>query len=238
MFNLLPRDTVFYDLFEGLATHVSSAAEHLRGLAKNFPGGLEADIAKIRQTEHLADEMTHRALERLDQTFITPFDREDIHDLVNGLDDIIDTIDALAKRVPIFHVKAMPEPFVQQTEVLVQATAAMSDAVHRLRQSKKLADLKESLIEIHRIESLGDDVNHGALRQLFDGQTERVGGDEVEGALRLHRGVDRRVRGRRQHPRADRPQKRIAACAETRRPKPEIRTRHRRQTAVRRSTIG
>ncbi len=171
MFNLLPKDTVFFDLFEGVAKHAISAAEHLQRLAGEFPNGLDGHIQQIRDVEHAADDITHKALERLDQTFITPFDREDIHDLVNGIDTVIDTTDALAKRFPIFHIHDMPTAFVQQTQVLVDATKAMCDAVHRLRRTRKLSELKDVLIEIHRLESLGDDVNHAALRQLFDGQT-------------------------------------------------------------------
>jgi len=170
MINLLPKDTVFFDLFERLAVHAISSAEHLRTLAKRFPE-IENEVMRIRQEEHQADELMHKALERLDQTFITPFDREDIHELVNGMDDIIDTIDALAKRFKIYHVDAMPALFMQQTDVLVQATVALSDAVHRLRKSRKLSELKEVLIEIHRLESVGDDVNYAAISQLFEGNT-------------------------------------------------------------------
>ncbi len=170
MFNLLPKDTVFFDLFEGLARHAISCAEHLRQLAKQFPA-IENEIQRIRHEEHQADDLTHKALERLDQTFITPFDREDIHELVNGIDDIIDTIDALAKRFPIYHINTMPASFRQQTDVLVQATVAMSDAVHRLRKTRKLSELKDVLIEIHRLESVGDDVNHAAISNLFNGDT-------------------------------------------------------------------
>lgn len=170
MFNLLPKDTVFFDLFESLARHVISSAEHLRQLAKQFPN-IDGEIQLIRQEEHEADDLTHQTLERLDQRFITPFDRVDIHDLVNGMDDIIDTIDALAKRFPIYHINTMPPAFRQQTDVLVQACVAMSDAVHRLRKTRKLSELKDVLIEIHRLESVGDDVNHAAIRNLFDGQT-------------------------------------------------------------------
>ena len=170
MFNLLPKDTVFFDLFEGLARHAISCAEHLRQLAKQFPT-VDNEIQRIRQEEHQADDLTHKALERLDQTFITPFDREDIHELVNGMDDIIDTIDALAKRFPIYHIDTMPPEFRQQADVLVQACIAMSDAVHRLRKTRKLSELKDVLIEIHRLESVGDDVNHAAISKLFSGET-------------------------------------------------------------------
>src|SRR6188508_2811424 len=117
MFNLLPKDTVFYDLFEGLAAHGVSCAGHLQKLAKEFPNGME-QIGRIREEEHAADQLAHQALDRLDRTFITPFDREDIHALVGGLDDIIDGVDALAKRFPLFHVDKMDPLFEKQADVL------------------------------------------------------------------------------------------------------------------------
>ncbi len=171
MFNLLPKDTVFFDLFEGLSRHVVSTAEHLRRLAKNFPN-IEADIQMIRREEHEADELAHAALERLDRTFITPFDREDIHALVGELDDIVDAVDALAKRFTLYHIKHMDPAFIKQTEVLVQASVALSEAVHRLRKSRKLSELSDKLIEIHHLENMGDDNNHAAVSKLFEGGTE------------------------------------------------------------------
>ncbi len=173
MFNLLPKDTVFFDLFENLSRQVVSAAEHLRQLAKKFPE-VDGELQCIRQVEHAGDDLTHKTLERLDQTFITPFDREDIHELVGGLDDIIDAIDALAKRIRIFHIKEIPQLFKQQTDVLVQAAVATSDAVHRLRKTRKLSELKATLIEIHRLESAGDDNNHAAISHLFSGAVETL----------------------------------------------------------------
>src|SRR5882672_11035365 len=113
MFNLLPKDTVFFDLFEEMSRHAVSCAEHLRKLAKSFPD-VTASLQRIREEEHAADDLAHKALDRLDRTFITPFDREDIHTLIGGMDDIIDNIDALAKRFPLFHVKAMEVEFQKQ----------------------------------------------------------------------------------------------------------------------------
>jgi predicted phosphate transport protein (TIGR00153 family) len=170
MFNFLPKDTVFFDLFEGLSRHAVSTAEHLRRLASSFPE-VETHIKLIREEEHDADDLAHSALERLDKTFITPFDREDIHTLVGELDDIVDTIDALAKRFTLYHVTHMEPSFQKQTEVLVQATIALSDAVHRLRKSRRLTELSDRLIEIHRLENVGDDNNHAAVSKLFDGST-------------------------------------------------------------------
>ena len=123
MFNLMPKDTVFYDLFEGLASHAVSCAGHLHKLATAFPNGME-EIQRIRQEEHDADQLTHQALERLDRTFITPFDREDIHALVGELDSIVDNINALAKRLALYHVKSLEPAFVKQAEILMQATVA------------------------------------------------------------------------------------------------------------------
>ncbi len=173
MFNLLPKDTVFYDLFEELSRHAVSAAEHLRQLARTYPHS-DASIQRIRDEEHAADGLAHKALDRLDRTFITPFDREDIHQLVGQLDDIIDNIDALAKRFPLFHLKAVEPDFQKQADVLVQATVAVSDAVHRLRKSRKLSELSDKLIEIHHKESIGDDNHHAAMSRLFAGGTDAL----------------------------------------------------------------
>ena len=168
MFNLLPKDTVFYDLFEGLAAHAVSCANHLRVLAADFPQSME-EVQRIRQEEHDADQLTHQALDRLDRTFITPFDREDIHALVGELDSITDNINALAKRLSSYHVKTVEPAFVKQTEILVQATLALSEAVKLLRKTRKLTDLQAKIIEVHRLENVGDDNHLAALSKLFEG---------------------------------------------------------------------
>jgi predicted phosphate transport protein (TIGR00153 family) len=173
MINLLPKDTVFFDLFENIAQHIVTAAGHLRSLAQTFPN-TAADIQRIRNEEHQADELAHTALDRLDRTFITPFDREDIHELVGGLDDIVDHIDALAKRFPLFHIKAMQPEFVKQTEVLVKSTQSVQQAVRMLRKSRKLDDLRPILIDVHTHESVGDDNHHAAISRLFDGSMDTL----------------------------------------------------------------
>ncbi len=168
MFNLMPKDTVFFDLFEGLAQHVVTCAEQLQRLAKEFPQ-VDGPIQAIRKEEHEADDLAHQALDRLDRTFITPFDREDIHELVNGMDDIVDAIDALAKRFNLYHIKTMEPEFFKQADILLAATHALSDAVHVIRRSRKLSDLQEKIIEIHRLENAGDENNHAAISRLFEG---------------------------------------------------------------------
>lgn len=170
MFHLMPKDTVFFDLFEDLSRHVVTTAEHLHHLAEDFPN-VDKWIQNIREQEHSADKLAHQALDRLDRAFITPFDREDIHTLVGGLDDIVDEMDALAKRFKLYHVKSLDAAFRKQTGVLVQATAAVNVAVGRIRRNQKLSDLIEVLIEVHRLENEGNDNNHAAVSRLFEGDT-------------------------------------------------------------------
>ena len=173
MINLLPKDTVFFDLFENIARHAVSASEHLRKMAKAFPD-MSTELQQIRNHEHEADNLAHQALDRLDRTFITPFDREDIHELVGGMDDIVDGVDAIAKRLTLYHIKEMQTWFMKQTDVLVQATVVVSEAMNRLRKARKLSELSDRLIEIHRLESIGDDNHHGAVSELYNGKTDAL----------------------------------------------------------------
>jgi predicted phosphate transport protein (TIGR00153 family) len=173
MFNLLPKDTVFFDLFEGLARHGIATAEHLRRLAQNFPD-IAGDIRRIHDEEHAADQLTHKALARLDTTFITPFDREDIHTLVGELDTIIDNVDSLAKRLTMYHVATMEPSFPKLVDVFAQTTVALSKAVNALRKTRKLSDLQELLIEVHRLENVGDDVHNAGISKLFDGSCDTL----------------------------------------------------------------
>jgi uncharacterized protein Yka (UPF0111/DUF47 family) len=171
MFNFLPKDTVFYDLFEGLVSHVVASANHLHALAADFPNATD-QIARIRTEEHDADQLTHQALDRLDRTFITPFDREDIHALVGELDSVVDNINALAKRLSSYHVKTIEPAFVKQAEILAQAAEALAGAVKMLRKTRKLTDLQSHIIEVHRLENVGDDNHLAALSKLFEGNSD------------------------------------------------------------------
>jgi uncharacterized protein len=168
MINLLPRDTKFYDLFDKLAGHVLASAKQLDHLANNFLN-MDGAIQAIRVQEHDADEVSREALSRLDRAFITPFDREDIHTLVGGMDDIVDEVDALAKRFKLYHVTSMDPDFVKQAQVLVRATTALQEAIKRLRNHRKLSELTEILIQVHQLENEGDEINHTAVSRLYQG---------------------------------------------------------------------
>jgi len=166
VFSIIPRNTAFFELFEQAGAIVVRAAEAYAQLTQDY-AHRDEHVARIRQLEHEGDEIAHRAYDRLDQTFLTPFDREDIEILMRRMDDVIDEIDAAAKRLTLYRI-AEPTPWLlRQTEVLVKACRLVQQAVNRLRHVKRPNGLHEQLIEIHRLENVGDDNNHAALAELF-----------------------------------------------------------------------
>ncbi|MFT3784795.1 MAG: DUF47 family protein [Tepidisphaeraceae bacterium] len=173
MFNfLMPKDTAFFDMFEKMSGYVVEAANSLSELCERYPN---ADVLKtIRDTEHRADKLAHEVLARLDQAFITPFDREDIYQLVDRMDDVIDDIDALAKRFTIFHVDKIPAPFLAQTSVLQKAAVSLDSAVRKLRDGLKLSQFQKELIDVHDCESKADDTHHDVMSELFSGRVEML----------------------------------------------------------------
>jgi uncharacterized protein Yka (UPF0111/DUF47 family) len=166
LFTMIPRDTIFFDLFSQSAGVVHATALTYAELMRDIPHR-EDYIRRIRQAEHDNDEIVHKTLARLDTTFITPFDREDIHLLMKNMDDVIDEIDAAAKRLNIFKINE-PNPWlIKQADLLVKATAHVVEAVKRLRNLKKPNGLQQTLVEIHLLENEGDENNHLALAELF-----------------------------------------------------------------------
>ncbi len=167
MFSIIPRNPVFFDLFEKAAAIVIKAAETYADLARDYEHRTE-HVTRIRQLEHDGDEIAHRTFDHLDQSCITPFDREDIETLMVRMDDVVDEIDAAAKRLTLYRI-AEPTPWlVKQTEVLLKACRLVGEATARLRNLKKPDGLHAQLVEIHYLENIGDENNHAALAELFD----------------------------------------------------------------------
>jgi uncharacterized protein Yka (UPF0111/DUF47 family) len=171
MLNIFQKQGVFFDLFDQMGTHIVSCARHLNKLASEFPMS-GSEVRRIHDDEHSADELSRIIVERLHGSFVPVIDREDIHALTGGLDDIIDMMDDVGQRFELYQVDRVDPTFVRQTEVLVRAAATVNEAVRRLRTSRLLSDLGPTLIEIHRLESVGDDNHHAALARLFDGTFE------------------------------------------------------------------
>jgi len=167
-FSLIPREEKFFDLFEELASHNVEAARTFKELAKNWSIDSPA-FDRIRDIEHEADITTHEIKDRLNRTFVTPFDREDIHELASDLDDIVDLIQAISSRIYLYRVSHSNDDLVQLADILWQATEGVRKAVKELRAPEKKRRLLDHCIEINRLENAGDQALGVAIGRLFQG---------------------------------------------------------------------
>lgn len=165
---LIPKDTVFYDLFDKLALTVNEGAQKLAALLDNFRH-VEDQAQAIKDVEHSADHLTHDIIERTNKTFLTPLEREDIHELACRLDDILDLIDGAVRRIVLYKVKEPTSDARALAQVLVKATALIVEALKKLRTSKDRATLLQFCIDIHTCENDGDRIEAHALATLFEG---------------------------------------------------------------------
>lgn len=164
---LLPRNDVFFELFTEAATVMVDSAGLLRDLLAAPPEKRQAIAEAIKRLERQADDITHSVVTRLDRSFITPLDREDIHILASRLDDVIDRIDGIARRSQIFRLGPAPEGAVAMADVIQRAAAQLLSAV------KVLSDGKARVVhgacrEVKRLEEEGDALYHHWLARLFD----------------------------------------------------------------------
>jgi predicted phosphate transport protein (TIGR00153 family) len=165
-----PVDTAFYDLFTESAQHLVTGAGLLAEML-NDTAGHEDVAARMRQAEHEADETTHALFKRVNSTFVTPFDREDIYRLGSGLDDVMDMMDEAVDLILLYEVKELPTQLSQQVEVIQRCAEVTADAMPRLQSMK---DLDEYWIEINRLENAGDKNHRRTLAHLFAGEFEAI----------------------------------------------------------------
>jgi hypothetical protein len=163
----------FFDLFDEEAALLIKAAQAYVELTKDYPQR-DQHVAAIRRLEHEGDDIARRTFERLDSTFITPFDREDIYSLVKRMDDVVDEIDAAAKRLVLYKVAQPTSWLIKQTDVLLRACQEVAVAVRKLRNLKKPNGLQDHLKEIRTLENAGDDINHAAVAELYNNTTEPI----------------------------------------------------------------
>jgi predicted phosphate transport protein (TIGR00153 family) len=168
---LLPRDERFFELFTQLAQKAVEAARNLIELFARHGNDRWAMADAIKALEHEADETTHAIVSRLDRTFITPFDREDIHELASKLDDVVDRIDATARRTRIFRITEVPQGAVLLAEVVHRAAVEVLRAVEALEKGPP-ATMLAACQEIKRLEEEGDAVYHQWLGRLFEDQVD------------------------------------------------------------------
>jgi len=166
MIRLVPRQETFFELFEKQVKMVNHAAHALADLLVNFEN-VEDVALKIKATEHDADELVHEIMRKVNTTFVTPLDREDIHALTSALDDIIDFIEAAADRMVLYEIEEPSEAVIKLSSILAEATELTVKAVCGLRDMKQSPAIREACIAINRLENQGDQVNRAALAKLF-----------------------------------------------------------------------
>lgn len=162
---LTPRETSFFDLLADSAQHLVTGA-HLLGELLGADRIARKDIARrIQDAEHAADEATHSIMRRLNQTFITPFDRDDIYLLASSLDDCMDYMDEAADLIVLYKLDELPARVADQVQVLQRAAELTAEAMPRLRS---MQDLSEYWVEINRLENQADKSYRKLLAKLFD----------------------------------------------------------------------
>ncbi|HUO51537.1 MAG TPA: DUF47 family protein [Gemmatimonadaceae bacterium] len=167
---LIPRDEAFYDLFGQLARRLSTAARLLKQLFAD-PANLEQHAAALKAVEHEADEITHGIILRIDRTFVTPIDREDIHTLASELDDVVDLIDGTARRAEMFHIREVRQPALTLCDVLIRAVDHIEAAVAHMKDSRVVVARGR---DIKLREEEGDQVYHQAIGDLFAGRPDAI----------------------------------------------------------------
>jgi predicted phosphate transport protein (TIGR00153 family) len=171
--HLLPRDEKFFELFTDLAIKSVDASRHLMELFSRRDDSRWDLVEVIKGLEHEADEVTHTIVTRLDRSFITPFDREDIHELASRLDDIIDRIDGTSRRAKIFRIADVPQGALLLAEVVHRMSVEVVAAVRTMEKGPAAVTL-QSCREIKRLEEEGDGVYHQWLARLFSERTDPI----------------------------------------------------------------
>ena len=165
-------DREFFSTFRSLADKIHSASGILLEMMKTYERPQES-AHRIKALEHECDQLVHDLVRKLNKTFITPFDREDIHDLATRLDDVLDYIEAAAERLVVYRIKEPTSACRAMAEVIVKTAAAMNHAIKCLRTMDP--SFHEHAVEVNRLENTADNLLRDSLAALFQEQ-----GDPIE----------------------------------------------------------
>jgi predicted phosphate transport protein (TIGR00153 family) len=172
---LLPRDEHFYALLEESAQNLVKAGEELKRLPVCKTQAQREKAAKrIKDIEHEGDAITHRIFSELNSTFVTPLDREDIHELASALDDILDQMDGCANRFVLYKITRVPGAVAKLIDVLGHSIAELELGVHLLRKLNEIEELQNSFKKVNEYENQADDIFDQAVADLFDKEKNPV----------------------------------------------------------------
>ena len=168
---LTPRDTTYFDMLATLAQHNVTGASLLAELLGASRQERDAIARRLSEAEHVADDATHSIMRRLNQTFVTPFDRDDIYGLASALDDCMDAMEEAGDLIVLYKVDELPLRVSEQVQVLQRCAELTAEAMPRLRSMDQLSDY---WVEINRLENQGDKLHRELIAQLFDDTTDPV----------------------------------------------------------------
>jgi len=163
---LIPQEYDFFDSFDKAADHALHAAKLMLKLTENYT---DADpIAReLNAIEHACDDVAHKTMERLNKSFITPLDREDIHEMILRIDDVVDLTNAAAGRMTFFGISKPTNHAINLAKQIVRGCEKLSTAVRGMRSPKSYDQVMRDCIDIHEVENAADDILHAALAELF-----------------------------------------------------------------------
>ncbi len=170
---LFPQSTNFFDLFEKAANNIIQGAKLLENFVSS-PDQLEQKLKAIEDAEHVGDQITHDTIEKLNKTFLTPIDREDIHSLISEMDDILDLIYGTANRIVLYKVDVSSPDIRKVAQILVRAVEEVGKAVLWLRNMKKSEMILAQCIEINRLENEADEALRLAISNLFEREKDPI----------------------------------------------------------------
>jgi predicted phosphate transport protein (TIGR00153 family) len=172
MVRIIPREAKFFEMFAQMSENMTEAAKVLTHVLNSANGPeIEAGVKKIKDYEHIGDDMTHAVLKKLNQTFITPFDREDIHKLASSLDDVLDFINAAAVRMSLYKIENPPAAAGQLAHLIVLQCEELTKAVRLL---EKHDHVMEHCVEINNLEDQADHICRGAIAHLFEHEKDPI----------------------------------------------------------------
>ena len=168
----LPRDEQFFDYFNESSANALESAQLLTEVIE-FGPDTERKVRRLRDLEHTGDDITHRIYQALNSTFVTPLDRDDIRNLASMLDDFVDGIEEVGKRIWLYQMGTPTEEARLFSRILVEQAQTLEKAIPDLEQAgKKASQIQRSALELHRLENEADDALNQALAALYDGVTE------------------------------------------------------------------
>lgn len=170
---IIPKEEKFFELFIEQAENVLDGAKQLKDLLDEYSDCDQKRLI-IEKTESHGDEITHRIIEKLNMTFITPMDREDIHALTSALDDILDLVNATAQRLELYRVRTITLEAKQLANIIVRAaeeTVALTQSLDNMKNPK---NMKARWIEVNRLENEGDLVSRSAIAALFEREKDPI----------------------------------------------------------------